>query len=108
MTVSGASTAEAGFAMMLMLCGFMLSLYLCSKYWKVCFCMHNKEVEDNIDLGEYVDEVLAVEAKSEFFSTNSLSSVCESAWVNEGCETIHDQPEYGNGGAVYTEAVDLE
>jgi len=99
----------ANYAMFIMLAGLMISLFMCYNYWKVCFCLKTgKDEDDNIDLGDYVDEVLAVEAKSEFFSTNSLSSVCESAWIgNEGCETIAVN-QFGNGGAQYTETVDLE
>jgi len=58
------------------------------KYWKLCF--FNKNLD--IDMKEYVDEVIAVEHRNHLASVASLSSV----WVSdtemhsdiEGCETL--------------------
>merc|ERR1711953_877622 len=66
-----------------------LACVMCWKYWKVCF--FNKNLED-IDIKEYVDEVIAVEHNNYRGSLASLSSV----WVSdtemhseyEGCETL--------------------
>lgn len=66
-----------------------LSCVLCWKYWKLCF--FNKNLED-IDVKEYVNEIIAVEHNNALASCVSLSSVYASDTEMhsefEGCETL--------------------
>lgn len=74
---------------LLLFLGFVVvtSCVMCWKYWKVCF--FNKNLED-IDMKDYVDEVIAVQ--NHMGSLASLSSVYASDTEMhnefEGCETL--------------------